>query len=156
MNMIKVRRINCTLHYNNKLNFFIGLHNFQAATSTSTGGVQGSSDNGGKPSVVLNASIATKWEGWVCVSIILGNFTVGPPKFNTPFLSISPPRHLGRPNRHPIHDRLGRASPPIPLLWSNSTNFRKRPKTTWGGSFSDFCIKKTDHGYSPLFYINII
>ena len=77
----------------------------------------------------------------------LAYFTVGPPKFNTPFLSISPPRHLGRPNRHPIHDRLGRASPPIPLLRSKSTSFQKPLNL---GRFLEIVPNwdaKTPHGY---------
>jgi len=72
---------------------------------------------------------------------------VGPPKFNTPFSSISPPGHLGRPNQHPIHDRLGRVSPPIPLLWPKSTSFQKRPNL---GRFLEIVPNwdaKTPHGY---------
>jgi hypothetical protein len=52
---------------------------------------------------------------------------MGPPKLNTPLSSIAPPMVVGRPNQYPNLDRLSRASLPIPLLWSDSTNFRNRP-----------------------------
>ena len=52
-------------------------------------------------------------------------FTVGPPKFNTLLLSISQPMVVGRPNQYQNLDRLGHTHPPIPLLWSNWTNFRE-------------------------------
>ena len=42
---------------------------------------------------------------------------------------------VGRPNQYPNLDRLGHTRPPIPLLWSNSTNFRKRPEA---GRFRKF------------------
>ncbi len=74
-------------------------------------------------------------------------FTVGPPKFKTPLLSITPPRRLGRPNQYPNLDRLGRASPPIPLLWSNSTNFRKRPTSGRFRRPDPRRVAKTPHGY---------
>ena len=59
---------------------------------------------------------------------------------------------VGRPNQHPIHDRLGRASPPIPLLWSKSTSFQKRPNL---GRFLEIVpnwVAKTPHGYASAIW----
>jgi len=114
--------------------------NFQAVTSTSTGGVQCSSDNGGKPSVVLNASIATKWEGWVCVSINL---------------------QWARQNLISVFVDFATAAPqttkPAPNPWSprpcESTNTLTSveidffTKTSQFGTFFIFSLLKTPHGY---------
>ena len=54
---------------------------------------------------------------------------------------------VGRTNQHPILDRLGRTSPPIPLLRPKSTLFQKRPKL---GHFLEnvpIWDTKTPHGY---------
>ena len=78
-----------------------------------------------------------------------GNWPIlmGPPKFNTLFSSISPPRRLGRPNQYPIHDRQGRASPPIPLLWPKTESFRNRPNLGRFLASDPNWVAKTPHGY---------
>jgi len=62
--------------------------------------------------------------GWVCVSI---NLQWARQNFIPCFSRFHHHGAVGRPNQYPIHDRLGRASPPIPLLRSKSTSFQNRP-----------------------------
>ena len=98
-----------------------------------TSEVRWNCDNRDKPSVVQRHQFHQK-RGWLSVSINLQWA-----KIYTPLSSISPPWRLRRPNQYPNLDRLGHTRPPITLLWSNSTNFRKRPTS---GHFQILVLKK--------------
>ena len=83
---------------------------------------------------------------WYCNKKVFVYFTVGPPKFNTPFSSISPPwRRTTKPVPKPLSPRPCESTDTLTLV-----KFDKFSKTTRLGRFrrpDPRRVAKTDHGY---------